>query len=92
MAKNITYMLRWTAEVCAVPMGAGPMSVPDQQRLRNNQASVSGGGPITISSTGDFPLAANIVTACTSMGTNAAASFNVAAVLAQIQAFNSGGG
>jgi hypothetical protein len=89
---NITYGLRWSVEMVAVPIGAGPMSVPDQQRVKVAQSSPSGGGMITITSTGAFPTSANVVTACSSLGTNAAAALNNAAATVNWQAWNSGGG
>jgi hypothetical protein len=89
---NIQYGLRWSVELVAIPLGAGPMSVPDQQRLKVTQTSPSGGGTVTVASTGAYPTSANIVTACSSLGTNAAAALNASGSTAVWQGWNSGGG
>lgn len=89
---NVQWGIRWDVHVVAIPIGAGPMTVPDQQGLKLNQGSLNGGGMITIGTTGATPTSGQISTACTTLGTNAAAAINTAAVLAQIQGWNTGGG
>lgn len=89
---NIQWGLRWALEIVAVPIGAGPMTVPDQQRLKLSQTSPSGGGMVTIATTGATPTSGEVTTACTTVGTNMGTCATTAAVLAQIQGWNSGGG
>jgi hypothetical protein len=93
---QIQYGLRWSVEMVAIPLGAGPMSVPDQQRVKVTQASPGTsnlpGNMIAITSTGAYPTSANVSTACTSMATAAAAALNNAAATVNWQAWNSGGG
>ena len=76
MAANIQYGLRWAAELVALPVGAGPMGVPEMQRNKVTQGSPSGAGIITVTSTGNFPGSTDIATACATAGTNAAAALN----------------
>lgn len=93
---NIQYGLRWALELVAIPQGAGPMGVPDQQRVRVNQTSPGTsnlpGGIVAVASTGAYPTSANIVTACSSAATAAAAALNNAAATANWQQWNTGGG
>lgn len=89
---NIQYALRWSVEMVAIPIGAGPMSVPDQQRYKVQQSSAGGGGQIAITSTGAYPTSTNVTNACTTLGTNVAAALNNAAATADWQLWNSGGG
>lgn len=86
------YVMKWQASICWEGQGVSGMTVPSAQVLTLGYNSTGGGGIIAIPSTGAYPLAANITTACTTMGTNAAAAFEAAAQLAQIQGFASGGG
>lgn len=88
----VTYVVRWSAEVAVVPVGAGSMEVPCAQRLKLSQGSASGGGTITVASTGLYPSSTNFTTAMTTAGTNMGTAFTTAAVLAQIQGFATGGG
>lgn len=95
MAANITYGLRWTFEVVAMPQGAGPMTVADQQRLKVSSATAFSGSPpgvITIASTGNFPTTANMSTALSAAATAGGLILNANPALAQWQGFNSGGG
>jgi hypothetical protein len=92
VAPTITYGLRWSVEVVAIPIGAGPMSVPDQQRLKLTQGSLGGGGTVIVASTGLYPTSANFTTACTTAGTNMGTAVTEAAPLAQIQGWATGGG
>lgn len=95
MAANITYGLKWSFEVCAIPQGAGPMSVPDAQALKITNGTAYSGSPpgiITIASTGNFPTTANMSTALSAAATAAGLIFNANPALAQWQGFNSGGG
>lgn len=96
MAANIQYGLKWQFSVVAIPVGAGPMSVPDQQVLTVNQATnLSGGagsGVIAITSTGSYPTTGNMSTALSAAATAAGVVLNANPALAQWQGFNSGGG
>ncbi len=77
--------IRYSMSVCFVPDGAGPMSVPSAQVKTVTQSTV------IVVPGGNSPTSANITTACNSAATDAAAQFNTAANLAQIDAFGSGG-
>ena len=92
VAPNCSFVLRWSVEVAAVPLGAGPMTVTDQQRLKLTQASLGGGGMIYVSSTGLYPTSTNFTTAATTAGTNMGTAITEAAPLAQIQGWATGGG
>lgn len=92
VAPTITYGVRWSVEVVAIPLGAGPMEVPCAQRLKLVQTSPAGGGTIVVASTGLFPTSANFVTACNTAGTNMGTALTQTAPLAQIQGFATGGG
>ena len=92
VAPNVTYVVRWSAEVAVVPLGAGSMEVPCAQRLKLTQASPSAGGTIVVTSTGVFPSSTNFTTAMTTAGTNMGLAFATTAALAQIQGFATGGG
>lgn len=89
---QVSFVLRWSAEVAVVPLGAGAMEVPCAQRLKVDQKSTSGGGTIVITSTGVFPTSTNITTAATTAGTNIGNALTATAALAQIQGFGTGGG
>ena len=89
---QIQYVVRWSVELAAMPIGAGPMSVPDQQRIKVTQGSPGGAGNIAVTSTGAYPTSTNISTACTSAGTNMAAALNNIAATADWQLWNGGGG
>ena len=91
-APGIQYGLRWAVELVALPIGAGPMSVPDQQRIKLTQASASGGGIIAVTSTGAYPTSTNITNATSTLGTNAGAALNNAAATSVWQGWNAGGG
>jgi len=89
---QIQYGLRWSLEVCAIPLGAGSMSVPDQQRLKLSQSSASAGGIVTVACTGVYPTSTNFTNACTTVGTNMGTAVTQTAPLAQVQGFATGGG
>jgi hypothetical protein len=89
---NITYALRWSAEIVAIGTGQGPMEVPAQQRVKVQQSSPGGAGQITITSTGNYPTSTNITNACSTLGTNAAAALNNAAATPIWQGWYLGGG
>jgi len=91
-APNIQYGLRWSIEMVALPLGAGPMGVPEMQRIKCTQASASGGGIISITSTGAFPGSTDVATACATAGTNMAAALNNSASTVVWQGWNAGGG
>lgn len=92
VASPITYVLRWTIEVAAIAVGAGPMEVPAQQRLKLTQGSAGGGGQVVVTSTGLYPTSTNFTNACTTVGTNMGTALTQAANLAQVQGFATGGG
>ena len=88
------FLLKWSLDVCWVADGAGPMGVPGAQTKRLNNDALGGtvlnGGYVVVPG-GDSPTGANFTTACTTVGTNMGTACNVAATLAQIQAFSTGG-
>lgn len=90
----MAYFLKWRLEVCWVGDGAGPMEVPGAQTkiLNNDQigGTVNNSGYVVVPGA-DAPTGANFTTACTTVGTNMGTACNVAATLAQIQAFATGG-
>lgn len=92
MAASIQYGLRWSVELVALPLGAGPMGVQDQQRLKVDQGAPSGGGIIAVTSTGNYPTSGNLTTALTTLGTNAAAALNTTANQNLWQNWYTGGG
>lgn len=89
---NIQYGLRFSAELVAIPLGAGPMAVPDQQRIKVTQGSPGASGIIAVTSTGAYPTSTNITNACSTLGTNAAAALNNIAATVDWQQWNTGGG
>ncbi len=91
-APNIQYGLRWSVELVALPLGAGPMGVPEMQRIKVTMASPTPTAIIAVTSTGAYPTSTNITNACTTLGTNAAAALNNAAATAVWQQWNTGGG
>jgi hypothetical protein len=92
VAPNVTYVVRWSAEVAVVPLGASSMEVPCAQRLKLQQNSPSAGGTIVVASTGLYPTSTNFTTAFTTAGTNMGTAFTQTGPLAQIQGFATGGG
>jgi hypothetical protein len=81
----MAYGLKYTLDVVWLPDGAGPMTVPDAQRIKFQQAS------IVLVPGGDAPSAANFNTAISgAMVTDLEAQ--VLANLGQIQGFATGGG
>lgn len=88
----ISYGLRWSADIVAIPIGAGPMSIPDQQRLKVADGSPLGGGVIAITSTGNYPTSTNITNACTTMATNCGTVLNAVASASIWQGWYTGGG
>lgn len=84
------YLIKWRVEVCLVADGAGPMEVPAQQTLILNSDFGANSGPVLVPG-GSTPTGANFTTAATTVGTNIGTALNVAAVLAQIQGFATGG-
>ena len=91
-APGIAYAVRYSVELVALPIGAGPMGVPDQQRIKINQSSPGASGTIAVTSTGAYPTSTNITNAMTTLGTNAAAALNNAAATSVWQGWNAGGG
>lgn len=96
MANNITYGLKWSFEVVAIPQGASQMEVPCAQTLRVTERTAfpgqTPGGIITLASTGNFPTTTNMSTALSAAATAAGLILNSNPALAQWQGFNSGGG
>jgi hypothetical protein len=78
------YGLKYSLDVVYMPIGAGPMTVPDAQRIKFVQSSIV---PVP---GGEAPTAANFNTAITgTMTTDLEAQ--VLANLTQIQGFATGG-
>lgn len=96
MANNIQYGLLWSFTVVAIPKGSKPMEVASAQSLKVTQATAYPGssapGPISISSTGDYPTTTAMSTALTAAATAAGVILNADPALSQWQGFNSGGG
>lgn len=81
----MAYVLRYSLSVEWLPDGAGPMTVPDAQKLKLQQSSL-----VSVPG-GDAPSQANFNTAISgAMVTDLEAQ--VATNLAQIQAWATGGG
>jgi hypothetical protein len=78
------YGLRYTLDVVYIPIGAGPMTVPDAQRLKMVQSSIV---PVP---GGETPTAANFNTGITG-GMTTDLEAQVLANLTQIQGFATGG-
>lgn len=64
-------VLKWTVEACWVPDGVQQQNVPSAQTLRQNNDFGANSGYITVPG-GNNPSAANITTACTTLGANVA--------------------
>lgn len=82
------YQIRWQATVCWVGDGTGQMSVPSAQSIKYSTELGGAGGQIQVPG-GDAPSQANFNTAAQALATNLGTS--IAANLAQIQAFATGG-
>lgn len=90
----MSYQIKWRAEVCWIPDGAGQMEVPSgATKIINTDfgGSPGAGGPVVVPG-GDSPTGANFTTAANSVGTALGLALNNAATLAQIQGFSTGGG
>lgn len=88
----ISYVLRWSLEAAVVPVGAGSMEVPCAQRLKISQGAPSGGGMVTVPSTGLYPSAANFSTAIDTVAVNMKAALETTTNLSQMQGWATGGG
>ena len=91
MAAAGNYVIKWRAEVCWIPAGAGSMEVPSAQTLIVNNDFGANSGFVSVPG-GASPTGANFTTAATTVGTNLGTALNVAATLAQLQGFATGGG
>jgi hypothetical protein len=81
----MAYVLKYTLNVEWLPDGAGPMTIPDAQKIRFFQSALA------VVPGGDAPSAANFNTAISgAMVTDLEAQ--VLANLSQIQGFATGGG
>lgn len=80
------YRLTYQATISYVPDGVGPMGVPGSPSLRFN--GVNG---IVVVPGGNSPSGANITTALSSAATDLSNQMTAAAVLANIQAWATGG-
>lgn len=93
---NISYGLKWTMTLVAIPQGAAPMEVPSAQSLKVSDSFASAGntpsGIIQVTSTGNYPTSGNISTATSAAATAAAALFNANPQAAQWQQWCQGGG
>ena len=96
MGQNITYGLKWSFEVVAIPLGAKPMEITSAQALKVTQGTAfpgqTPGGIITLACTGSYPTTANMTTALNAAATAGGVILNANPALAQWQGFNSGGG
>jgi len=81
----MAYVIKYSLVVEYLPNGAGPMSVPDAQRIKFVQASA------VLVPGGDAPSAANFNTAITG-GMTTDLEAQVLANIGQIQGFATGGG
>lgn len=79
------YVIRYALEVDYVAVGAGPMTVPAQQRKKFVQAA-----PVAVPG-GESPTSANFNTAITG-GMTTDLEAQVLAALTQLQGFATGGG
>lgn len=77
--------IRYALEVVYIAPGAGPMSVPDQQRKKFVQSSI-----VSVPG-GESPTSANFNTAITG-GMTTDLEAQVLAALTQLQGFATGGG
>ncbi len=91
----MSFRIRYTAYVDYVADGAGPMEAAGAQTLRiDGSPNQTPQGPVSgvqIVPGGNSPTGANFTTAATAIGTDLSNQLNVAAVLARVQAFSSGG-
>lgn len=92
----ITYGLKWSFTVVAIPAGARPMEVPSAQSLKVSDATAYPGqspsGIVQIGSTGLYPTTGNMSTALSAAATAAGLVLNAAPALGQWQGFATGGG
>jgi hypothetical protein len=84
----MAYQLRWKVDIVWVGDGVNAMAVPSAQVLSVTQNSPLGAGMIVVPGA-NAPTTGNISTACTTLGTNAAAALN--GNITQIQGFATGG-
>ena len=95
VAPAVQYGLKWSFEVCVLPVGASGMTVPSAQSLKISQGTAFSGSPpgiIAITSTGTYPTTTNMSTALTAAATAAGVILNANPALAQWQGFATGGG
>lgn len=88
----MAYFIKWSADVFWAADGAnqmGQVPIAQVKRLNNDFGANSG---FVLVPGGDSPTGANFTTAATTVGTNLGTAINVAATLAQIQGFSTGGG
>lgn len=67
-------VLLWAVRACWVPDGTQQLNVPSAQSLLQNNDFGANSGQIVVPG-GNNPSAANITTACTTLGTNVANAF-----------------
>ena len=84
----MAYVITWAATISWVGSGVGQMIPgPGAPKLTVNTTFGGNSGPVQVPG-GDAPSTGNISTACTTMGTNAAAALNAA--IGQIQGWANG--
>lgn len=71
MAGAGNIVLMWSVRACWVPAGAGQQGIPVAQSLAQNNDFGANGDYIVVPGNGS-PTAANITTACTTLGANVA--------------------
>lgn len=89
----MAYAIRYTLEVTWLPDGSGPMTIPDAQKKRFQQTSivaVAGGDSLTQANLNNAMGATAGNTVANSMLSDL--QTQTAAALAQMQAWNAGGG
>lgn len=93
---NMTWGLKWSFEVVAIPQGANPMEVPSAQSLKVTQATAfpgqTPGGVIVLACTGSYPTTTNMSTALTAAATAGGAILNATPAVTQWQQWYTGQG
>jgi len=85
------FVIDWEVRVSWVGDGVSQMgAVPSSQTKTINNKFGANSGLVVVPGA-DSPTGANFTTAATTVGTNIGTALNVAATLAQLQAFSTGG-
>lgn len=86
----MAYALKWRLEVCWIGDGVSQMNVPSAQTKIFNNDFGANSGFVQVAGT-DAPSQSNFTSACNAVATNMAAAISATGVLAQIQAWATGG-